>query len=56
MPGNELDIIAQREKLPLDRVDQGVVIAPRKVRPADRALKQDVANLRQTARCVEKTT
>ena len=53
MAGNEGNIVAQREQAFLDRSEQGIVIASREIRPANRALEQDITDLGQPARCVK---
>src|SRR5690606_29393781 len=44
---HEGDVVAQRPELVADRVDQVRMVAARKVRPADRAVEQDVAHDRE---------
>ena len=44
MARHEGDIVAERKQLGADRVDQVGVIALRKIRAADRALEQHVAD------------
>ncbi len=47
MPGHETDVVPEREEPSPYRLDEGLVIAERKVRPADRSLEQDVADQRE---------
>ena len=54
MAGNELDIIAERPELLMDRVDQRLVIAARKIGAADRAGEEHIADQGQFRRGMEK--
>jgi hypothetical protein len=51
--GNEFDIVAQRPELAPDRIDQGLVVAARKIGAADAAGEQHVADQGQLRRRVE---
>ena len=52
--GNEGDIVAQRPELEVNRRDQGVEIAARKIRPPDRPLEEHIAGKQYAARLIEK--
>ena len=54
MTGNELDIVAEREQLFLDRGNQRGMIAAREIGTPDRSLEKHVANLRELAVSVKK--
>ena len=56
MPADEADIVAKRKQLVLDRVDQGLVVATRQIRAADRTVEQDIADMRELGGPVVVTT
>ena len=53
MAADEADIVAERQQLVLDRLDQGGVIAAGNVASADRALEQHVAHMGEALLRVE---
>ena len=53
MPRDEAEIVAQREELLLNRIEELAVIAARKVGAADGSPKEHVADLRQSIRGVD---
>src|SRR3954464_6782081 len=51
---DEADVIAERQQLVLDRTDQGGMAAAGQVGAADRAVEQDVADMREAQAPIEK--
>src|SRR6476661_1984089 len=47
MAADEADVVAERQQLVLDRTDQCGVAASRQVGTADRAVEQDIADMRE---------
>jgi len=52
MAGDEVDLVTEWEELFLDRANEGLVIAARKISPSNRSLEEHVANLGQVAGCM----
>src|SRR6516164_8269855 len=53
MATNEADIVAERQQLVLDRLDQGCMIAARNIAASDRAVEQDIADMGKAHLLVE---